>query len=177
MNHGSTFMKLNHSLQNPQTAASIVEPIAAQFSGVEHDCVVAAANRATALMERTELAAQVAQDITAAEILAAMGLDASTVAAALARTAADHYSFDRTADSKAPIAATEWLTATYGEETTRLIQNAQKARQIEAMSAEAGNNDSGAPAGRLERLRKMLLAMAEDIRVVFILLAERTALM
>ncbi len=72
------------------------------------------------------------------------------------------------------------LTTRYGERVASLVEGLSRMEQIREFSEMAGlhktgqNPDDGA---QIEQLRKMLLAMAEDIRVVLIKLAERTETM
>lgn len=60
------------------------------------------------------------------------------------------------------------LTGAFGEEVIGLMRGLARAGKIEILSARA--NDAAAT----ESLRKMLLAMADDVRVILIKLAERT---
>ncbi|MBA2689802.1 MAG: bifunctional (p)ppGpp synthetase/guanosine-3',5'-bis(diphosphate) 3'-pyrophosphohydrolase [Burkholderiales bacterium] len=152
-----------------------IEAITSRCAAADKPVVAAAAEHALALRARG-FTAEVDLDIDTAGILLGMGLDGAVIAAVLLRSVAEHYRPDSSAFSKAAVSAAEWLAANFGSEVARLQQNAQKARQIEALAA--GDDGRGStPAARLERLRKMLLAMAEDIRVVFIMLAERTSMM
>jgi GTP pyrophosphokinase len=70
----------------------------------------------------------------------------------------------------------EKLEAAFGAEIRQLVHGAARMGQIRLLSgAQRGN--SGDAAAQSESLRKMLLAMVEDIRVVLIRLAERTQTM
>ncbi len=60
------------------------------------------------------------------------------------------------------------LTGAFGEDVIGLIRGLARAGKIEMLSGRA--NDAAAT----ESLRKMLLAMADDVRVILIKLAERT---
>jgi GTP pyrophosphokinase len=62
-------------------------------------------------------------------------------------------------------------------EVLHLVQALDRASQIEQLSAGQRATDGKLTANALESLRKMLLAMAEDVRVVLIKLAERVDLM
>ncbi|MFC1908752.1 RelA/SpoT family protein [Chloroflexota bacterium] len=90
-------------------------------------------------------------------ILAELQLDSSSLAAALLH--------DIPEDCGIPIKEIE---ARFGEEIARLVDGATKLEKV-TLSA------SGKVAGerQAENLRKMLVAMAEDLRVVFIKLADR----
>ncbi len=62
---------------------------------------------------------------------------------------------------------TELLTSAYGNDVVALIRGLNRAGKIEQISIRA--NDAAAT----ESLRKMLLAMADDVRVILIKLADR----
>jgi GTP pyrophosphokinase len=97
----------------------------------------------------------------AATILAGLKLDAGTVRAALLTGLSAANAFD--ADE---------VAARFGDDVATLVTGAARMNEIRA-SPPQGNADERA--AQAERLRKMLLAMVEDIRVVLIKLAERTA--
>jgi GTP pyrophosphokinase len=88
-------------------------------------------------------------------------LDAGTVRAALLIGLAGAHAFD--ADD---------VAARFGADTATLVAGAARMDEIRATPPQGDANERAAQA---ERLRKMLLAMVEDIRVVLIKLAERTA--
>ena len=96
----------------------------------------------------------------AATILAGLKLDPASVAAALLMPLATLHRFDAPA-----------IAAAHGGDVAALV--AGVARMSEIQAAPAGN-DPAERAAQAENLRKMLLAMVEDIRVVLIKLAERT---
>ncbi len=105
----------------------------------------------------------------AGSILASMRLDHETVGAAILHAVPD--------------LAEDWarkLEDLFGTGITRLVEGITRMEQIrefselDAHSQGVGEKDAHAQA---ERLRKMLLAMVEDIRVVLIKLAERTQTM
>ncbi len=91
--------------------------------------------------------------LAAADILADMGMDAPTVAAGLLHDVAED----------TPVNVEE-LRQTFGDEIARLVEGVTKLTRLEARSPEDAEAES---------LRKMFLAMAEDIRVVLIKLADR----
>jgi GTP pyrophosphokinase len=97
----------------------------------------------------------------AATILAGLKLDAGTVRAALLTGLSAANAFD--ADE---------VAARFGDDVATLVAGAARMNEIRA-SPPQGNSDERA--AQAERLRKMLLAMVEDIRVVLIKLAERTS--
>ena len=89
--------------------------------------------------------------------LASMGLDADTLIAALLCALPERHLVN------------ERLTPAFGAAANRLVQGClQLARMDHLLSA------SPVEGGQSEALRQMLLAMADDIRVVLIKLAERT---
>src|SRR4030042_1049214 len=92
-----------------------------------------------------------------AYILAELQLDASTLAAALLH--------DIPEDTGLPVADIE---AKFGPEVARLVDGTTKLGKVSLSTPGAMTSASQA-----ENLRKMLVAMAEDLRVVFIKLADR----
>ena len=96
--------------------------------------------------------------VETAAILADLKLDASSIAAALLH--------DVPEDCNVPIADIE---AKFGPEIARLVDGVTKLSQISGHVAEKPTRDDL----QAESLRKMLVAMAEDLRVVFIKLADR----
>jgi len=96
--------------------------------------------------------------VETAAILADLKLDASSIAAALLH--------DVPEDCDVPIADIE---AKFGPEIARLVDGVTKLSQISGHVAEKPTRDDL----QAESLRKMLVAMAEDLRVVFIKLADR----
>lgn len=102
----------------------------------------------------------------AAQILLSMQMDHETVAATLLHAV--------------PAYLQDWqsiLEQRFGHTIMRLVEGLSRMEQIREFSEMAGlhrpqrkNPDAGQ---QIERLRKMLLVMAEDIRVVLIKLAER----
>jgi len=95
-----------------------------------------------------------------AAILAALRLDAATIRAALLLALPAGRSFDA-----------EDVGGRFGADVAGLVAGVARMEEIRAAPA-AG--DEAERAAQAERLRKMLLAMVEDIRVVLIKLAERT---
>ena len=90
-------------------------------------------------------------------ILAELQLDASTLAAALLHDVPENCGI--------PVAE---LEAKFGPEVAKLVDGTTKLGKLSLTAS--GVAASGAQA---ENLRKMLVAMAEDLRVVFIKLADR----
>lgn len=69
----------------------------------------------------------------------------------------------------------EVLTAQFGRDITALVDGISRMEQIRQFSEmPSGKSGKDEAAQQIESLRKMLLAMVEDIRVVLIKLAERT---
>jgi GTP pyrophosphokinase len=96
-----------------------------------------------------------------AMIVADVKLDAGTVRAALLSGLPGAGAFD--ADD---------VVARFGADVAALVAGVARMDEIRAMPPQG---DVAERAAQAERLRKMLLAMVEDIRVVLIKLAERTA--
>jgi GTP pyrophosphokinase len=91
--------------------------------------------------------------LAVARLLLVQGADPETIAAALVSQAIP----DRDLDLEA-------IEAAFGSELTTLLRGLERAGRIETLNATATD---------VEQLRKMLLAIAEDVRVVLIKLAER----
>ena len=89
--------------------------------------------------------------------LAGLQLDAATLAAALLH--------DVPEDCGVPLAEIE---AKFGSEVSKLVDGATKLSKLSWQTGATNKRESQA-----ENLRKMLIAMAEDLRVIFIKLADR----
>lgn len=100
-----------------------------------------------------------------AAILASLNMDAEAIAAAVLYAVPD--------------CQTEWklqVEAEFGASVRGLVEGVARMEQIRQLGAEQDMGRADA-AQQLESLRKMLLAMVQDIRVVLIKLAERTQTM
>jgi GTP pyrophosphokinase len=95
-----------------------------------------------------------------ATILAGLKLDPDSIAAALLAPLPALGAFDA-----------EAIAAAHGTEVAALVAGVARMSDIRALPAGV---DTAERAAQAENLRKMLLAMVEDIRVVLIKLAERT---
>ncbi|MFH0846898.1 MAG: bifunctional (p)ppGpp synthetase/guanosine-3',5'-bis(diphosphate) 3'-pyrophosphohydrolase [Chloroflexota bacterium] len=96
--------------------------------------------------------------VETAYILVELELDASSIVAALLH--------DVPEDAGIPLSE---IQSRFGEEVARLVDGVTKLTKLsQQASGEAVASDT-----QVENLRKMLVAMAEDIRVVFIKLADR----
>jgi GTP pyrophosphokinase len=105
-----------------------------------------------------------------ASILVGMNMDAETVAAAVLHAVPEHLpSWE------------ENVQAVFGDNIKNLVLGMSRMEQIQDFSDMQGmhkpEKNKGDHAQQIESLRKMLLAMVEDIRVVLIKLAERTQTM
>jgi GTP pyrophosphokinase len=95
-----------------------------------------------------------------AQILADLGLDHEAIAAAILH--------DVVEDTKAGL---DELTRDFGPRVAALVDGVTKMKVIQEFQTEG--RDARRQHAQAESLRKMLLAMAEDVRVVFIKLADR----
>lgn len=132
---------------------------------IQHACDVAAPLYA----EQLELTgvSRLQQALGTASILIDMHMDADTIAATILHAVPDYLA--------------DWQTvlgAQFGQVVTNLVEGMTRMQQIEALTeldalapADKKNNNQ---AEQIEGLRKMLLAMVEDIRVVLIKLAAQT---
>ena len=100
--------------------------------------------------------------IKVAEFLAELHLDASTLAAALLH--------DVVEDCEVPI---EELNERFGTEIARIVDGLTKLTHLNSNSGNSLDVDHPRDGTQAENLRKMFVAMAEDIRVVLIKLADR----
>ncbi len=98
-----------------------------------------------------------------AGIVAQLPLDAGAVAAAVLHAAPDCLDD-----------AAEQLEKRFGKDIAGLVDGAWRMRQILKVGEVGAFEDEKAGQLHIESLRKMLLAMVEDIRVVLLKLAERT---
>ncbi len=96
--------------------------------------------------------------IAVADILAGLNMDAETLAAALLHDVLEDSAIDHAT-----------LAEAFNERVAELVEGVTKMRLIETLP---GHGVERADA-RAESLRKLLLAMAEDVRVVLIKLADR----
>jgi len=95
----------------------------------------------------------------AAETIANLQLDASTVAAALLHDVQEDCGVTN-----------QEITKRFGPEVAVMVEGVTKLGQISGQAAEARSGEEHTQA---ENLRKMFLAMAQDLRVVIIKLADR----
>lgn len=128
--------------------------LSAHFSGADSTRTVQALDFASSACQAANRVAELGAACEIAGLLLDLDLDPDTVAAALINQALPTDEMD-----------TESLAAAFGADVVDLLKGLQRAGQIEAFTAGQVS---------VESLRKMLLAIAEDVRVVLIKLAERT---
>ncbi len=150
------------------TAQSWLEMLAHTFSPAQ----LAVLQRACALAEphyagKFELTGTplMQHALGTASILVAMHMDHETLAASIL------YAI--------PVYLPDWqevLSAQFGASIAMLVEGISRMEQIQRLSelSVRATQDAAAHAQQIEALRKMLLAMVQDIRVVLIKLAERT---
>ncbi len=119
------------------------------------------AARAHAGQRRASGEPYVRHTMAVAEILAGLRLDAEALAAALLHDAVED----------TPVTLDD-LRAEFGETVARLVDGVTKLGALPALK-ETLDEAQQRRAGQAENLRKLLLAMAEDVRVVLIKLADR----
>jgi len=103
--------------------------------------------------------------ISMALIAASLNLDVDTRLAALLFAAAEHLGAEKSWRDK--------LSAEFGESTARLVDGLQRLKGLRLLTRQK-TGAADAVKSQTETLRKMLLAMVEDIRVVLLRLASRT---
>jgi GTP pyrophosphokinase len=155
-----------HNMQNTADIASWLDALAPVFSSSDIDEIKRACELVTPLyagdIELTG-APLIQHALGASAILVEMNMDADTIAATLLHAV--------------PAYLPDWkikLTADFGSNVTSLVEGISRVEQIQQFSESHVPAHTGDQAGQMENLRKMLLAMVSDIRVVLIKLAERT---
>lgn len=149
---------------------SWIESAAKRFSSSEVDLIRQACDLAAPLYTgHAELtgAPLLQHALGAATILIDMNMDAETIAATILHAVPEYLD-----DWRAT------LETRFGASVAGLVEGISRMEQIQEFSEIEGlqdpNRKSGDHAQQIESLRKMLLAMVQDIRVVLIKLAERT---
>jgi GTP pyrophosphokinase len=151
-------------MQNTADIASWLDALAPVFSPVDIDAIRHACEFVAPLYaDEIELtgAPLIQHALGAAAILVEMNMDADTIAATLLHAVPEYLA--------------DWqnkLSAEFGSNVTALVEGISRVEQIQQFSETHVPAQTGA--GQMESLRKMLLAMVSDIRVVLIKLAERT---
>jgi GTP pyrophosphokinase len=155
---------------NESDASSWIESSAKRFSPSEVELIRHAYDMATPLyFGHAELtgAPLLEHALGAATILIDMNMDVETIVATILHAVPEYLS-----DWRAT------LQPRFGSSVTGLVEGISRMEQIQEFSEIEGlhdpNRKSDDHAQQIESLRKMLLAMVEDIRVVLIKLAERT---
>ncbi|MBV8498778.1 MAG: bifunctional (p)ppGpp synthetase/guanosine-3',5'-bis(diphosphate) 3'-pyrophosphohydrolase, partial [Candidatus Eremiobacteraeota bacterium] len=111
------------------------------------------ADQAHGEQRRASGIAYIEHPLAAAEILAELEMDRTTIAAALLHDVVED-----------TIVTSEQVAATFGTEIATLVEGVTKLTRIPYQSKEDA---------QVENLRKMFMAMAKDIRVIIIKLADR----
>jgi GTP pyrophosphokinase len=145
-----------------------LDDFAASHSSAEATQLRAIAREALDAVEREPAVHTVVErSLATARILADLKMDGECLSATLL-AALPEYNRDA-----------ERLRTRFGAAIARLVEGIRRTAMIEELSRAPGNAaaDAKHDALRLESLRKMLLAMAQDVRVVLVKLAERVALM
>ena len=149
---------------DPNNTAAWLEGLGGVFAPAEIDAITRAIAYAAPLYEgQVELTGTplLQQALGAAGILLGMNMDAVTLTAAILHAV--------------PGCVEDWadtVAADFGEPVRMLVQGISRMEQIRQFSEMPTQGTEGN--AQLESLRKMLLAMVEDIRVVLIKLALRT---
>jgi GTP pyrophosphokinase len=158
---------------NESDISSWIESSAQRFSPHEIEVIRDACDFAAPLYSgHAELtgAPLLQHALGAATILIDMNMDAETIAATILHAVPEHLD--------------DWqarLETRFGNHITSLVDGISRMEQIQEFSETEGlhnpNRKHSDQAQQIESLRKMLLAMVQDIRVVLIKLAERTQTM
>ena len=154
-----------------ESAQSLLDTVSRNFAPAEGGVIRKACDLAGPLYEgQVELTGTplLQHALNAAATLAGMNMDHETVAATILHAVPGHL--------------VDWparIENDFGSNIKMLVEGISRVEQIEQFSEMPGlhKKDKDAAAQQIERLRKMLLAMVQDIRVVLIKLAERTQTM
>lgn len=162
----------SNALQSAMTSniAAWLASLSQRFSEADIALIQRACNTAESLYEdNTDLTGVplLQHAVGAATILIEMNMDAETIAATMLYAAPEYlYDWQLT------------LEASFGSHIVGLVEGISRMEQIQALSEIEGLHQADRKhddhAQQVEGLRKMLLAMVQDIRVVLIKLAERT---
>jgi GTP pyrophosphokinase len=139
-----------------QSVAYLATRIASAYATDTAQRVTKALNFIAASNKALERPNTVQRALDVANLLIDIAVDDDTVIAALIALSLAEKDRD-----------SELLTSAYGFEAVALIRGLNRAGKIEQLSTRASD------AAAAESLRKMLLAMADDVRVILIKLAER----
>ena len=166
-------VSVQHSVALPDAESGDFQPwlesLSAHYSSQEIEAIRAACELAAPLYDgRTELTGTplIQHALGAAAILAGLNMDADTHKATILHGVPSYLPDWR-----------EKVESRFGKAVADLVdgisqmERIQEFSELESLHEASGKRD---PAQQIESLRKMLLAMAEDIRVVLIKLAERT---
>ncbi len=155
---------------NANDASAWLASLAQRFSPAEAKLIQHACDMAVPLYSgHVELtgAPLLQHALGAATILIDMNMDAETIAATILHAVPEYLD-----DWRAT------LETRFGANIAGLVEGISRMEQIQEFSEIGGLHDparkNGDQAQQIESLRKMLLAMVQDIRVVLIKLAERT---
>jgi len=160
-----------HNLRLVQVAhtfdlAKWVEHICAQCTPHEREQISRACHLATQLHENQSHSSgepRLFHVIRVADILVELGMDIDVlIAAILHETIVD-----------SPKVTLEYIEQHFGSTVAKLIAGVNKMRLIEEINDEVVKRPDKDSGRQNEALRKMLLAMAEDVRVILIKLADR----
>jgi len=147
----------------PQAVGAWLESLSPVYSNADRERFAAAyefARQALGDLRGADGEPLIARALGAAGILAAQGLDPDSLTAALLIGLPEAPGYER-----------DRVVATFGADVATLVEGVARMNSVQALAIGADGEQRAAQA---ENLRKMLLAMVEDIRVVLIKLAERT---
>lgn len=123
------------------------------------------AEQAHAGQSRSSGEPYITHPLAVAGILAKLGVDDDTLVAAMLH--------DVLEDTDVQTFSPEFITQTFGEEVNQLVEGVTKLRFKTPQDADARQRRVAETTRAAESLRKMLLAMAKDFRVIIIKLADR----
>ena len=158
---GAAATPVSLSLEEQQWLEQLLQSMPANFGPQEYDLLLRAyalASYAHRAQKRETGEPYITHPIAVTRILADLHLDVDTLAAGLLHDVAEDTEF-----------TIEYIYEHFGSTIGMLVDGVTKLKRINQLS----NAHEGITDAKAESLRKMFLAMVEDIRVVLIKLADR----
>ncbi|MEZ4675525.1 MAG: HD domain-containing protein [Caldilineaceae bacterium] len=158
---GTAKIEITPSKEEQQALEQLFQALPANFPRPEYERLLrayAVASYAHRAQNRESGEPYMIHPLAVTKILVEMRMDANTLAAGLLHDVAE--------DSEFTI---EYINEHFGEVVSMLVDGVTKLKRIKDL----GNTHEGMSVTKAESLRKMFLAMVEDIRVVLIKLADR----
>jgi RelA/SpoT family (p)ppGpp synthetase len=167
--NGKDILRIKPSQDEVQALEYLMEQLSPSFSEDDRTRLLKAylvASYAHRTQQRRSGEAYMTHPIAVTTILAELNLDADTLSASLLHDVAEDTEF-----------SIEYLEEQFGPVIAKLVDGVTKLKRINELSkvknSSSGDRTSSMSDAKAESLRKMFLAMVDDIRVVLIKLADR----